>query len=97
MTRNTLLLLFGINLTLISSIVVLEILSASYFLIVIHYFIIFGLNSFGLFKSLMISKSFEKKADSSAIVESPAAKQEIMTDLDSELERRKALRIIERN
>lgn len=97
MTRNTLLLLFGINLTLISSIVVLEILSASYFLIVIHYFIIFGLNSFGLLKSLMISKSFKKKADSSAIVENPAAKQEIMTDLDSELERRKALRIIERN
>ena len=97
MTRNTLLLLFGINLTLISSIVVLEILSASYFLIVIHCFIIFGLNSFGLLKSLMISKSFEKKADSSAIVENPAAKQEIMTDLDSELERRKALRIIERN
>ena len=97
MPRNKLLLLFGLNLTLISVIGVLEVLGANFYIMVIHYLIIFGLNMIGFLKSITINEVIKGGEESSSFSEYPVANKEIMTDLDSELERRKAQKIIERN
>ena len=97
MSKNNLLLFFGLNLSLLLFFGILHLLNASYSFLVIHYAIIFCLNLAG-FVSILKTQSGEtfcerKKAETPRDSMDP----EILSDLDSELERRKALRKIERN
>lgn len=97
MSKNNLLLFFALNLSLLFLFGILHLLNASYSFLVIHYAIIFCLNLVG-FASTLKTQSDEtscerKKAESPRNSMDP----EILSDLNSELERRKALRKIERN
>jgi hypothetical protein len=97
MSKNNILLFFALNLFLIFIIGILDLLNASYSSLVISYAIISCLNLVGFVATLKAQPDASFCERKTAETRKGPMDPEILSDLDSELERRKALRKIERN